>query len=356
MELFKAHRQWAKRPDDERFPTVQALYEATLEYAKIAGEKRVPFGSLRTEAVDGDIQLVGKAGVPAHLTHWAFGQLCQRIAAPAAYLRDLPATLAAQNLNHGLAERAKNNGEDIAQLLFHSNGSLLLRAITSTQYERIWNWEVAQRLMELGERGWEPALPDTGGPQKTALSASDHDMFAFLRQWNVVISEPGTDQPIYRGVIVENSEVGAAALKLTRFMYRYMCGNHIIWGASKVVELSVRHVGDARHRWAQFAVQCQAWADESASDEQAIIAKSKSRIIAATKEQVLDAVFGKRSLGLSRKTIEAGYDATIPAQDGSPNTVWGLVQGLTRHSQTVPYAEVRTGIDRAAGKLMEVNF
>jgi hypothetical protein len=33
-----------------------------------------------------------------------------------------------------------------------------------------------------------------------------------------------------------------------------------------------------------------------------------------------------------------------------------MVQGLTRHSQTMQYADARTDIDRAAGKLMEVDF
>ena len=64
----------------------------------------------------------------------------------------------------------------------------------------------------------------------------------------------------------------------------------------------------------------------------------------------------RRSLGLTRKVIDAGYEAVIPAQDGDPRTVWGMMQGLTRHSQTVPFADARTTIDVAAGKLMEAAF
>src|SRR5260221_5740474 len=150
MELFKANRQWATRPDDERFPTIQALHDATRAYYESAREKSVPFGEVRTEAVEGDVQLVGKAGVPAKLTHWAFGQLCNRIGAPASYLRGLPATLACQNLNHGLAARVKDAvGSAMAKLLFHQNGGLVLRALTSDEYTRIWNWEVAERLLDL---------------------------------------------------------------------------------------------------------------------------------------------------------------------------------------------------------------
>src|SRR5258705_8402745 len=128
MELFKANKQWSTRPEDERFASLEALYTATRHYADIAREKRMPFADMRVENVDGDVQLVGRAGIPAKLTHWAFGQLCARVEAPANYLRDLPATLACQNLNHGLAARLQNTAANsIANLMFHENGGLLLR-------------------------------------------------------------------------------------------------------------------------------------------------------------------------------------------------------------------------------------
>ncbi len=355
MELFKAHQQWANRPKDERFATLLVLYQATLAYAQTAREKTVSYADIRAEAIQGDVQLVGKQGTPAQLTHWAFGQLAARVGAPAAYLRNLPATLAVQNLNHGLAKLESGN---TAQLLFHQNGNLLLRALTSDSYARIWNWEVVQRLMDMTGQGWEPAVPDfnTFGDAAPSLYASDHDMFVFLRSKNVDIAEPGADQPIYRGIIVENSEVGAAALKLTRFLYRAMCGNHIIWGASKVIDLSIRHVGQARNKWGTIAMEIRAYADESTGRESDMIAKAQTRTLAVNKDELLDLLFGKRSLGLSRKVLEAGYDAVLPAQDGDPLSAWGIVQGLTRYSQTLGVADKRTDIDRAAGKILEATF
>jgi hypothetical protein len=58
-------------------------------------------------------------------------------------------------------------------------------------------------------------------------------------------------------------------------------------------------------------------------------------------------------IGISRKALEAGYDAVVPEQDGDPLTAWGIAQGLTRSSQATPYADERMKIDRAAGKLLE---
>ncbi len=364
MEIFKANKQWAIRPPDERFSSIEALYNSTKQYADVAREKDVPWNNLRVEAIDGDVQLLGKLGIPTKLTHWAFGQLATKVNAPAAYLRDLPATLAAQNLNHGLAQRVKDvAGSAVASLLFHTNGGMLLRSVTTDRYARIWNYEVAARLLQL--KGWEPATPDTsfapsvrvdmgeGALGVTALYASDHDMFAFLRNKGATIAEAGSDQPLYRGIIAENSEVGASALKLTRFLYRYMCGNHIIWDASKVVKISLRHVGSVREKFELYTAQMKRYAEESASDEEVRIATARSTLIAGSKDEVLDALFGIRSLGISRKALEASYEAVVPDQDGDPNTVWGMVQGVTRHSQTIPYADERTKLDKAAGKILD---
>lgn len=383
MELFHAAQQWSSRPADERFDSLQSLYNATKSYAQTAQEKSVRVCDIRTEAIDGDVQLVGRQNNPAKLTHWSFSQLAGKVNAPANYLRELPATLAAQNINHGLAKMADRNAT--AQLLFHSNGSLLLRAMTSDMYKRIWNYEIAERLLALEKKGWQPATPDKrfdgGNPSECqvcngtglanglhcvtckatgkalpSLYASDHDMFAFVRNNSVVIREPGNPDGLQRGVIVSNSEVGAAALKLTRFLYREMCGNHIIWGASKMLQVSVWHIGDARGKWGHYEGEIRRYAEQGAKEDEEMVAKARRVKIGDTKEEVLDKLFGMKSVSLSRKTLESGYDAAVPDQDGAPNTVWGIVQGLTRFSQTTPYAETRAAIDTAAGKLMEANF
>ena len=356
MELFQANAQWANRPEDERFQTIQQVYDVTKHYAESARESLVSFKDIRVENNNNEVQLIGKSDRPAKLTHWSFGQLCARVGAPASYLRELPATLAVQNLNHGL----KGRGDDDANLLLHANGSFLLRALTSDKYARIWNWEVAERLLDMENTGlWTPAVPDIRAFRgaEPALYASDHDMFCFLRSTSRTIAEPGSDGALWRGVIVENSEVGASALKMTRFLYREMCGNHIIWGASQVCEISLRHVGSIRERFQQFQVTAKQWLDEGEAEEAGMITRAISTRIADTKEGVLDKLFGKRNHhGMSRKTLESAYDAVNIGQDGDPRTVWGFVQGVTRHSQTLKHTDERTSLDRAAGKVLRIDF
>lgn len=361
MEIFKANQQWASRPADERFPSLQALYEATKAYAATAVEAVVPFSTLRTEAQDGEVVLVGRENVPAKLTNWAFGQLAGRAGAPAEYLSKLPATLAVQNLNHGLKARSENSQDATdANLLIHRNGGMVCRALTTQRYERFWNYELAERLLGLEAKGWEPATPDFNKSVSDfpALYASDRDMFAFVRLANQTIQQPtdGSLPPMYKGLIYWNSEVGDKKIGCMKFLYNGMCGNHIIWGASEVCEFSARHVGNVRSALYQFEVQIKRYAEESTSDLEAKIKAAHTKVIASTREGVLDFLFGKRDIGLTKKTIEAAYDANVEHQDGSPNTVWGFVQGLTRHSQTIPYADKRQELDRAGAKILRIAF
>lgn len=362
MELFHANRQWATRPADQRFRTLPAMLAATQAYAKVARTTVVPWSDLRVEATDNDLLLKGKKDTPATLTHYAFGQLSARVGAPPHYLRELPPTLAAQNLNHGL-KHGRSEGAADAQLLFHTNGALVLRAATTEQYERIWNWEVIERLMEAcDQHTLVPARPTfswTGEKlddnREAALYASDHDMFAFVMSKERGITD-GTGRDLYRGFIVINSEVGARSLGILRFYFRDVCGNFIIWGAEKVIEVRMQHRGQIRQKWDEALVQVRQYMDGSGSLDEARIKRAIKVKLGATKQDVLDRLFGIRSLGLSRKMLDASYEAVLPEQDGSPLTQWGLVQGMTRHAQATPYADERQDIDRKAGRVLSIEF
>lgn len=359
MQLFHANRQWSTRPQDERFSSLESMHEACKAYADRAGEKMVPWSTLRVEASGDEVVLTGRGGVPAVPTYYAFGQLAQRIGAPANYLRSLPATLAAQNLNHGL----KDKGEGEANLLFHNNATLVLRAVTSEKYARIWNHEVTSRLLDLSARhNLVPARATAGyglqgeaANDDAALYASDHDMFAFLMDRNRSVRDPG-GAAMFRGIIVANSEVGDCALKVMGFWFRDICSNHIIWGAEEIAEVRLSHIGQVRDRWITATARIRRYLDSGTSFESAAF-QEVTRTIADTKDGVLDAIFQKRIPGLTRKALEASYDAVVTEEDGSPRTAWGMAQGVTRYAQTVgQYADERTDLDRAAGKLLSVKF
>ena len=389
MDLFKASNQWSTRPADERFGSIPEMTSACKEYADKEAESVLPFASIRVEADNKELVIAGKSDRRAKLTNWAFGQVCGLVGAPARYLQDLPATLAAQNLNFGLKQlqedAAKQTGKaSDALLLFHSNGGLLLRALTTERYARIWNWEVSQRLEGLLEQGWQvpparPARPDqpgirpateadvlrnngagisihVGDPIAPAgLYASDHDMFAFLVDEQRRIQD-GSDAGLARGFFIENSEVGAAALKITTFLYRYVCGNHIVWDAKGLRTVSIIHLGRERHIWNKLQDGLRRYAEASVGDVENTISAAKRIEIADDRDGVVDKLFGMRVA--SRRILEDAYEVADlnSDRDGSPRSVWGFVQGMTTVSQRTEYADKRVEMDRAASKVMQIAF
>ena len=378
MELYQASKQWMERPNDERFWTLEEMKTACENYKKSAVESNVKSENLRVEVVDNDIRLTGKSNTLARLTHWAFGQLSRLVKAPADYLRNLPATLSVQNLNHGL----KKLGSKDLNLMFHQNGSLILRSALTDRYERLWNTDVVSRIIPFQESGWRtpPARParnnqpgtriateqdviksatadigikvgDTIAP--AGLYASDHDMFAFLVDDSHPI-DSGSGKPMFRGFFVWNSEVGAASLGITTFLYDSVCGNHIVWGASNVKEIRLKHIGeiDMRYR-TKFSIELKKYSESSAGEIETMIVRARKKEIAKTKDEVLDLLFGKHIT--SRKNLELGYELAEQHQrvNGNPNTVWGMVSGLTRLSQETNYADERNNLDRCASKVLQ---
>lgn len=386
--LYAASNQWVNRPADQRFWTLEEMLDACRAYRERARTSQVTYNQLRAEDIAGDLALVGPQGGKALLSNYAFGQVSQAVGAPADYLRKLPAPMARDCLNLGLA---KVSDDRTAALLLNDNGgSFTARAVTSDKYQRIWNSEVIERLLPLAQYGWQvpPARPHSASAitrQATAadvlrfsqsnsglaikegdtiapagLYASDRDMFAFMVNESAVIHD-GSEGGLARGFFVSNSEVGDASLKVTRFFYRAVCGNHIVWGAENVSEISIRHIGNAGERFGQeFVLELRKYADASAVQDEARIQTAQRFAIGASKEEVLDRLFGIKKIGLSRKALELSYDfaerENAENRSGSPHSAWGFAQGVTRLSQESEYAGERNKLDRAAGKIIEMAF
>ena len=94
VNAYSAHREWAARPPDERYASVQALYDAARARRVRLEESGTETVALTTEAVDDDVVLRDASSRIATLTHWSFGQLATLASAPPSYLRTLPAAIA----------------------------------------------------------------------------------------------------------------------------------------------------------------------------------------------------------------------------------------------------------------------
>jgi hypothetical protein len=390
-DLTAASDQWARRPADERFWTVGEMAAKCAEYKAASRELRVDLGKVQVVNDKGDMLLMGGGlNGPASFSHYSFGQLCRVAGAPADYLRDLDGELAAKCLETGLRRKDRD--------VLGASGNVLVRgglttgvnqsvgAFLSGGYSRIWNADVVGRLQEFESRGWRvpPARPanfddprarkateadvllnNKGGGglsvkvgdliAPAGLYASDRDCFAFM------VLEGGTEiggSVMNRGFFVSNSEVGDMAFSLTTFLYDAVCGNHIVWGASEVTEVRLVHRGKANTRWiGDLQRALQRYASNGTDKERAVIMSAIGMRIADGKDAVVDKLFKNKALGLTKGAIESAWDwsvkeARLRGNKFAPESVWGMVCGLTRVSQECGWANERVAIDKAAGKLL----
>ena len=97
--------EWFSRPDDERFLSLGDLASAVRGRSERSRTRVVESALIHVEANRNDPErlalILPGADAPVTPTHWSFGQLASQVGAPAAYLRQLPAPLAAINLQYG---------------------------------------------------------------------------------------------------------------------------------------------------------------------------------------------------------------------------------------------------------------
>ena len=356
VTAYTAHREWATRPPDERFASVSALYEAARVRRARTEERTIETHQVRTAAeTDDDLVVRETSGHTAPLTHWSFEQLAAIAGAPPKYLRTLPAPIASSAINVGL-ERQRREGH---QLFADRETPWTIHAITSPRYARVHHDELASRVLGLmaDHPGWSLPLGYKDGVYGAELVPSgaylgDRDLFLFLVDGNRDLDDP-TDAShggLFRGFILRNSDVGAAALTLDVFLYRAVCGNNIIWGFRHVAGFRRRHIGASiHHAWTDSLGEVRAALDADLAADRTILLRATSQELGETREKVIEGVMQR--LDLPRKHALDAY--TMAEQhETNPRSVWGYVQGLTRLSQHTPWQDSRFTLDRAASRLL----
>jgi hypothetical protein len=357
VNLTEASRQWANRPDDQRFTSLESLRESVASRRKESWTATPYTRDLRVIPSEGNLRIAvydPTKGEERQLepTNWSFGQLSQYAQAPAAYLRKLPAELTAINLQWGLERNAMR---DNALMLAQSNGDNVLRAMTSTSYGRIWDLQVVQAVEKANHDGrWviPAASYTTKNPKRaTTLYASDRDVFIFLVDDKNPIEVNG--ESLFRGFYTWNSEVGAATFGLCTFLYRFVCDNRIIWGATNVQELRIRHTGGAPERFGyEGAKFLKRYAEETSVGVVEGIKKAQNTVIPLNKGNG-DTIEGwLQSRGFTKAQAKASVETAV-AEEGQARSVWDVVNGITAYARSVPHTDERIELETKAGKLME---
>jgi hypothetical protein len=357
--MMELSAQWASRPADQRFLSLDAL-------AEHVGKRRGESWTTAMRARDLRILPAGN-GLAVHVldrarnetraltpTHWSFGQLAQLAGAPGAYLRKLPAELAAICAQWGLEHAAER---DEALVFARSNGEHVVRSFTSTTYGRIWDADVVAAVQRATAGGnWKvPAASYSArDPMRaTTLYASDRDVWLFLCDPDHAIEVPGEPEPLFRGFMVWNSETGAATFGLRTFLYRRVCDNRIVWGATDVSELTIRHTGGAPERFAyEGGKLLSRYAEESTVATVAAIKGARETVLQEPDGSRADVRSWLKSRGFSASVADASVKAA-EREEGDARTLWQIVQGVTAHARTVEHTDTRVELEARAGKLLD---
>jgi len=356
--LMQASRQWSTRPAEERFLSLTEMHSKMAAMRANSAARVLSSRDLTIAPTDDNRGLVavGPAGHQFALSNWAMGQTSALVSAPAAYLRTLPAPLAADALNYGL--RVERDAQDVGVLLTKHDDTPVLRAVTGPRYGRIWNSDVIAALIErFGDgRNGDFRVPGEYGHavevtrDNTTLYAGDRDCFVFLADEVNRIEMPnrrdGKPGSMARGFFVSNSEVGASALRIKTFLFDFVCKNRIVWGAHELEEIAIRHNASAPHRFLEEAAPALlAYANASAGNVENVLHAAR-----ATKLDKVDAFLASRFGPRVGQRVQAAH----VADEGRPiETIWDVVTGATAYARSIPWTSERVEFETLAGNLLD---
>jgi len=370
QRIGRVSSEWFSRPEDERYLSLNDLFDAVHARAEAATARTIETRAIRVEAASDNPErlslLLPDRDAPVAPTHWSFGQLCSLVGAPSGYLRQLPAALAGINLQHGLLA---HRGERV-KTLETGDGRTELRAVTGPDYGRIWDHELVSAVMKIagngtGDTRWKvPGMLDWSTMRHnpfvevtkdtTTLYASDRDVFLFLVDDANPIEAgrlPNGDPDLFfRGFYCWNSEVGSKTLGMATFYLRAVCMNRNIWGAEGFEEISIRHSKFAAGRFAQEAAPALARFASSSPGSFLNGIKAARAAIVARDDDERQGFLRKRgfSKGETDKII-----ATVLQEEGHPPTsIFDFVQGINAVARDRPHQDARLELEGKGAKLL----
>ena len=363
--------EWFNRPDDERYLSLDDLWANVKGRSERSRSRVVQTADIRVGASRDNGERLSLALPQAKElvapTHWAFGQLASLVGAPAAYLRQLPAPLAAINLQYGLTSHRAEQVKTFET----EDGRTELRAVTGVDYGRINDFELVEAVQRIAGNGtgdtrwkvpstldWSTGVynPDVDiNRDTTTLYASDRDVFLFLVDDHNPIEAgklpDGSPDLFFRGFYAWNSEVGAKTLDIASFYLRAVCQTRNLWGVEDFQEISIRHSKYAASRFAHEAAPALTrFANSSAQPFINGIKAARQQIVAKTDEDCSDFL---RKRGFSKAEAGKIIDAVL-AEEGRPaESIFDFVQGITRLARDKTHQDMRLDLEGRAKKLLD---
>lgn len=359
---MEASQQWASRPADQRFQTLDALRESVHNRRLRSRSMDIDCGRTEVKS-DGQLLTINGQITPCEPTHWSFGQLSTLVKAPGGYLRTLPQPLIVDCLNYGLKESGRETVKFMT-IASEDKDTNTLQAVTSSTYGRIWDADCVDAVARIVERTngrfYNPKAYANGqfggAPVPSGLYASDRDVFMFMIDGGSDF-DLGPRAQLNRGFFCWNSEVGARTFGLTTFLFNRACGNHIVWGATDVNKIVIRHTegGPARFDNQAAPALLEYCNRKSDQDFDAIRRAQEKLIPIADKKITVDDLltFTAKAAKFTRSELSSAIDFA-KSEEGDCRTVWHLVQGLTAYARGFDWVDTRIDLETRAGKILNL--
>lgn len=168
-------------------------------------DETVPVADMSFEALD-RINIAGKEHL---MREWAQRSFCYRMGIPYQYLVKCPADVQAHNMNHWI----KKEKNDELFLRFDCED---VRAMFTTRYQPVDNFEVLERVYALGYN------------DDTEVQCRLDENFMSLSIFDGKKAFSISGDKFKPGIAIGNSEVGLASLSLSAFILRLVCSNGMI--------------------------------------------------------------------------------------------------------------------------------
>lgn len=397
--ILIASHNWATRTPDERFWDVNE-FETTMKdresrqsEIKTTVQKVTFIANGDGDDADLGVQIRTPDGmIAAEMNNLSFTQMARRLEYPTRGLD--PELLSVQTIAQILNERVERIDPETSLLLLtqmEDGGRTTIKSVTSDAYARLNNSACVPFLRKIID-DWGYRLPParpTGMPGErvriateedvlrnnnigggasvevgdlmapAGLYGGDEDIFALMVNDKDMVDQ-GNGQSLMSGIMIRNSSVGVGSYTCTTFNMQGICGNHVIWSAENVVDITYRHIGEAVERIYKAMANLVPSNDQERLDHMRTIMQWMSRnYLGGNATEVIESVrhsLSRKHPVLTEKLMFMAYANAeqYRTEDGDPTTYLGMMNALTRFSQTIPYQNVRKEIDKAASQLLSL--
>ncbi len=361
-----AQREYYKRPADQRFESIDTLEASVLSRRNRSEQFNVAPTSFEFSHTDKDgvIVLARKVDEPAKPTHYSFGQAASLVKFNADSLRLLGEggrhDLVAANLNAALQIRKDKIDKDVKVMLVQAEdgeSSPTLQAVTGPTYGRIWDADVVAATRKILDAHPQFDNPKEWGGKKGGLYASDRDIFLLYVDGGSIVDggrdllNGGERDQLHRGFMVWNSEVGSATFGIAAFLFRYVCGNHMIHGIEGTKLVKIRHTSGGPERFVNEAIPAlREYVNASAAPIESAVKKAKDFVVPADEAKLFEFFIKK---GFTKAEVKKAK-AFAELEEGGAGTLWQMQQGFTRAARDLAFMDARTDLEQRAGKLLNL--